>query len=284
MSHFVLQTGVTSAITGLAVFFATHTFLPLWDLLLRKQTGNAVDRFAALRMNQLLLMNILRIWFLVTIVAVVGCCWLDCLPFAVLVLALGWQLPRQTLEWLVSRRVLLLEEQLAGAATGVSNSLRAGMSIHESIRDVSSHTPEPLRTELLDVALRCDHGLPLADCLRDVRRRLGIQSVSMFCIVLEVAMDHSGKINTVMNRLTQSLQEWFRLRRRISAETSTARLSILVMAFCPFLFPLGFYFMGMSDVTFFFTTLGGQVVFSIVIALTWIGVVWARRIVNIKVA
>jgi len=254
-----------------------------WDSLLEKSFEQPVTRYLQLRLNEPVLRECLRAWSVVLVGGTLALFFLArAVPLAVTFAVLLTIAPPHVIRYFIRQRELLLESQLIGSATTLSNSLKAGLTVPQGLKSVSEEAPQPIQTEMTHIVHQFQHGRPLIEALSDARQRLQLESFTLFCLALEAAIERGGRVNVAMDRLGTSLQEWFRLRRKLDAETSAGRYAVLLLGFCPAAFVLLFLMVGMNSVLALFTNLIGQIVLAIVVLLIYFGVRWAFRIMNIR--
>lgn len=273
----------SSLLIFIAAVLGSIQLVQLWDTLLEKSFREPVARYLQLRMNEVFLRESLRLWSIVLIGGTLSLLLLArAYPIAVTYAILMTIAPQYVLRFLISQRERLLEAQLIGASTGLANTLKAGLSIPQGLKSVSEEMPVPIRAEIEQIIYQFEHGRPLAESLTDARQRLQLEPFTLFCLALEVAIERGGRVNVAMDRLGTSLQEWFRLRRKLDAETSSGRYAVLIMGLCPAAFIILFLASGMNSVLVLFTEMIGQIVLASIILLICAGVRWASRIMNIK--
>ena len=279
----VIIVGLTSGLTFLAAFLAVLQLMQIWDAVLEYRFRNSVARYLQLRMNNGRLRESLRYWSLALIG---GTLWLTfyarAYPLALTYFFLCSAAPPYVLKAVIKRREDLLEYQLIASATGLANALKAGLSIPQGLKTIAQETPVPLNAELRNIVYQFDHGRPLTETLAATRQRLQLEPFTLFCLALEVASERGGRVNVAMERLSTSLQEWFRLRRKLSADTSAGRYAVIIMALCPLGFIGMFALTGQDSVYLLFTDLLGQVVLAIIILLICLGIRTAIRIMDIR--
>lgn len=279
----VLAVFLTSVLVFFAAFFGCLQLMQLWDDLLELRFRGPVARYLQLRMSDPLLRVSLRWWSLLLMGGTLSLTFFArAYPLAIMFAFLCSVAPPYVIGYLIKQREQLLESQLIASSTGLANALKAGLSIPEGLKSVANETPTPLCTELQQIVYQFEHGRPLAETLSATRQRLQLEPFTLFCLALEVAVERGGRVNLAMERLSTSLQEWFRLKRKLDADTSSGRYAVLVMGLCPAAFIGLFLAAGMESTLEFFTKLRGQIVLAGIILLIWLGVKWAFRIMDIK--
>lgn len=197
--------------------------MQLWDDLLELRFRGPVARYLQLRMSDPLLRVSLRWWSLLLMGGTLSLTFFArAYPLAIMFAFLCSVAPPYVIGYLIKQREQLLESQLIASSTGLANALKAGLSIPEGLKSVANETPTPLCTELQQIVYQFEHGRPLAETLSATRQRLQLEPFTLFCLALEVAVERGGRVNLAMERLSTSLQEWFRLKRKLDADTSSA--------------------------------------------------------------
>lgn len=283
MDHTVILLAISSIFSGIAVGLGAWRFAPIWDGLAVRQMGALADRFERLGLDPQQLRLFLRYWG----VAVPAVCILlgpvlRMYPLAVLGAGLVYVAPRHVLDWLVLRRSRLLANQMVGAATGLANSVRAGLSIAQGLEALAAEVPRPLGNEFRRIAFEYQRGRPIREAIEQLRHRLQLEAFTLFALAVEVTLDRGGRINEVLERLSRSLQENERLARKLEADTAAGVQAVLIMA----VFPVGF--LGLfaifdpPSIAYLFGTVIGQLAVAAIALLVYVGASWAWRIVRVK--
>jgi tight adherence protein B len=203
-------------------------------------------------------------------------------PITAALLFLFYLIPKMILQYFVKRQKILLRDQLVTAMNIISNSVRAGLSLEESIRIVSGEIPEPLSNEFKRMTREHQRGVSFLHTLEDAKKRLDLPGFTLFVSALTANHQRGGKITDVLERLRKSLIENQRLERKLEAETASGNLVILILS----VFPYGFLALSLminyEPTLLLFTTFVGQILFSLVLILTYIGYRWGNKIMNIE--
>ena len=268
---------------AVAVFLALQRLTPVWDRMAERQMGELSIRFRKLGLDEERMLLLLRLWG-VTLVCGTAFIWiwLGKPPLACVFAFLVYVAPRHILDFLVRYRTRLIRDQLVGVTVGVGNAVGAGLSLAQAIKSVSEIAPRPLVTELRRISFQFDRGRPLQEAIEEVRQRLDLESFTLFAVALAVAHKRGGRINDTLQRISTTLQERQRLERKIEAETSAGRQTVLILSICPALFLVMFSWMNPESTSLLWTRLDGQCVLVVVAILVYIGVRWASRIMNVE--
>ncbi len=221
----------------------------------------------------------LRTWRVTTLAALIVPSLFGMIPVGIF---LAFVINRSFPGWLwgrVKRHQKLLESQIPAATRQLAGQLRAGTSMPEAIEEVGMRLPDPLRWHFQKVRQRMAQGAEIRLALEDMRGSLKMESMSLLVTVLKVALERGGPLAEVLERITRSLQELERVRRKREADTAAGKMMITVLG-C---FPVGFLLM-MSmfnkDIgkTVFLTT-PGQVLLLVTALITYFSLAWAARII-----
>lgn len=272
----------SSALYFAAAALAAWRLIPAWDFAAKRQMGELATRFEALSMDARLLRAFLRIWG-AALVGIPAALWLGLgmFPVACMAAVVLYFAPRHLLDHLIHRRETLLRDQMADAAHGLANAVKAGLTLPQGLAAVSDETPQPLAAEVHRVVFDYQRGRTLRESLDAVRRRLCLDEFTVFVLAVEVAMDRGGRVNESLKRISESLKEKQRLERHLQATTAAGRQVVIILSVVPFLFLGMFWMIDPKSVGLLFTTFIGQLVLVAAAALIYLGVLWAWKIVSI---
>jgi tight adherence protein B len=273
---------LSSVAYGAAVFFLARLIEPLWDRIAANYIRDLRPMLTALNLDSGALPQQMRWWGISMAVAFLFVALgLGMWPVAFVATYLIYVAPRIYLQALISQRSFLLRDQLVSSVTGLANATRAGLSLAQGIENVGAETPEPLAAEFARIVREYQGGRPLASSLKDARDRLQQDGFTLFISALLVSLERGGRITEALERIGHSLQENQRLERKLQAETESGRKVVVILAIFPVVFLGLFYFLNPEGTALLFTTLLGQLVLLVVIAMVYFAVQWARRILTL---
>ena len=183
---------------------------------------------------------------------------------------------------MIERRRALLRDQMVGGAIALANASRAGLSLAQGLKTVGEEIPQPLAAELQKIVNEYEHGRPLQRAIHNAKERLNLDSFTLFASAIEVSLERGGRITESLERISRSLQENQRIERQLEAETASGRRVVIILAIFPFLFLAGFLVLHPEGTLLLFSTLIGQFVVLVVIALTFVSIWWSNRILSIE--
>jgi len=275
----ILSTILFALAAGLGISFVIR----VWDIFTTRYLGSFSTTCAMLYINSRYFTLYLRFWGLgLLLIFLVTGVTLSMWPITAALLFLFYVIPRVLLQYFVKRQKTLLRDQLVTAMNVISNSVKAGLSLEEAIRIASGEIPEPLSHEFKRITSEYQHGRSFLDTLDDAKKRMDLPSFTLFVSALTANHKRGGKITDVLERLRKSLIENQRLERKLEAETASGNLVILILSIFPYGFLALSFVINYEPTLLLFTTLIGQVLFSLVLILTYIGYRWGSKIMSIE--
>lgn len=196
---------------------------------------------------------------------------------------LGWKAPKPIVDWLYDRRVKKLVLQMIDGLGLMSNGLRSGLSIVQSLALVGQEMPNPIKQEFDLVLNENKLGVPLEEAFVNFSKRVQSDDVEMFVTSVNILKETGGNLAETFDTIVTTIRERIRVEKKIEAMTAQGYYQgLFVMAVPPI---MGFIFY-QSDPEFMsplFETFAGWVIILAVIALEVIGFVLIMKIIKIDV-
>lgn len=273
-------------ISSLAVFggaaFGLIELAHLWDRISARMMSDLTPKLEDLRLDTRFLPYYLRVWGTSLIVTSVLFIFVfQMIPVAIAAVYMVYVAPRFVIEYLIARRRRLLRDQMVGVSIGLANAVKAGLSLPKGLEAISAEVPEPLLTELQRITFEWNRGRPLAEALLQVKERLKLDSFTLFAVAITACLERGGKITEALERISFSLTENQRLERKLDAETASGRKVVIILGAFPFVFLGGFMAMDPVHTSLVFTSVLGQIVLFVVLAIVYFSVRWCVRILSI---
>jgi tight adherence protein B len=264
-----------------AAFLLLRWNVVLWDEFAAWILADFTRQMRSVGLDSSRLATYLRWWGISLVSALAICVALGIPVIGIAVVFFIYVAPRFALEFAIARRRTLLRDQMVGAATAMANSSRAGLALAQALESVGKETPPPLALELRRIVKEFERGRPLPDALRDAKERLQLDGFTLFTSSLLTCLNHGGRVSEALDRISKSLQESQRLERKLEADTATGRRVVIILIMFPVVFLVGFYLMDPASTGVLFSTIPGQFVVLMVLALAYLSAIWAKRILTI---
>jgi len=135
------------------------------------------------------------------------------------------------------RREEALVEQLPDAIDMISRALRAGQSLDDALREVSRSFTSPIGDEIKRIHEETAMGLSFEAALRNFELRFSrVSDVKILCSAFVIQRETGGNLTKILDGLSHTIRERFRLRRQVQALTAEGRTSAAILGVLPLLF------------------------------------------------
>src|SRR5579862_330754 len=162
-----------------------------------------------------------------------GLWWMNSVLFGLLFAALGALLPVLVVQRRRRRRMNLFAEQLPDALDLTRAALQAGHSFVNALYVVADEFPDPIAVEFRTVAEEIRLGLPMREALYRLRDRLDDPNVPVLVVGVLIAQEVGGNLAEVVENITHTIRERFKLLRDVQVMTAQGRLSGGVLTMLP---------------------------------------------------
>lgn len=160
--------------------------------------------------------------------------WLVNRPFLSFTLAVaGLVGPFLFLSHRLAQRRRALESQLADALALISNSLRSGYSFLQAMDLVSKEMPPPISREFAQVLRETRVNIPVETALENLVRRARSKDLDLAVTAILTQRQIGGNLSEVLDNITTTIRERFRIAAEIRTLTASGRLSGWVVAGVP---------------------------------------------------
>lgn len=191
--------------------------------------------------------------------------------------------PNIILRLLKTRRRIKFESQLVDALNGMSNSLRAGFSIQQSIEAIVKEGQNPIAQEFSVFLHQTRVGVSFEQAMEQLVERVGSEDLELMVRAVETARLTGGNLTDVFDKIAATIRERMRLEGRIRALTSQGRMQAWVVGSLPFAL---FLAMNVIDPQMMRAFIGNKVGIALmagVVTLEVLGALLIRKIVSIDV-
>lgn len=176
------------------------------------------------------------------IIAVVGICFLLGItilpafrnPLILLVAAgVGFVLPILWINRRKARRLRAFNDSLADTIALISNALRSGSSLLQSIDLVVRETQPPISTEFNRVIREVNLGLALETALANMVRRVRSEDLELMTTAISIQHQVGGNLAEILDTISHTIRERVRIKGQIRTLTAQQRMSGYVVAALP---------------------------------------------------
>ena len=202
---------------------------------------------------------------------------------AFLGLLFGIFLPRLYLKYAWKKRLEMLDEQVEEAMVYMSNSFKANPSLPEAIKDVCNQMRPPISQEFEVLLKEYRLGTPLDQAMINMRQRVPSRYLGLAVSALIIGRTVGGNIPQILEEISNTIRESYRLERVIDTQTAQGRYQAWVMGAMPAVVVGVFYWMDPELIGPLFDTLFGYIIIGIAVLLNIIGVAMIMKVMQIRV-
>jgi tight adherence protein B len=182
------------------------------------------------------------------------------------------------------QRLGQLTLQLPDALSLVTSSLRAGHSFQTALSICVSELAEPISSEFGQVVNDINLGLPLKDSLHKLVYNVdSLPDIQMFTTAVLIQKESGGNLAEVLDKLSFTIRERFKLKRQISALTGQSRMTGYVLGLAPLFLIIFLSIFMYSYIRPLWETGTGHMLLMIAMMLQIAGFFVMRRIVDIRI-
>lgn len=196
---------------------------------------------------------------------------------------LGWNLPKHVIKYLYDKRCSKFVEQMVDGMTILSNGVRAGLSVTQSMDRVVKNLPNPISQEFRLVLSQNQLGQSVEDALTELGERIPRPDVQMFVTSVNILKETGGNMAETFQTITFTIRERQKVEKKIEALTAQGIMQGIIVSSIPFILLGVFFAIDPNYIMPLFTTTLGLVAFACVIILQIIGGLLIRKAVTIKV-
>ncbi|MEZ4704637.1 MAG: type II secretion system F family protein [Bdellovibrionota bacterium] len=206
-----------------------------------------------------------------------------CIFFTVAFGMFGFFSLRMVLQFQFERRIQLFNEQLIDALTLMSNSLKSGMNLSQSIQIIIQEFPNPISQEFGLVLSQEKIGLTIDEALEKMLERIPSQDLSVAIHSILILRETGGDLSETFETIAQTIRERKKVSGKIKAMTQQGRTQGIGLLIIPFALMLLMYWVNPPMIIPMFTTQLGWIMIAMMLILQTLGALWIWKIVTIEV-
>lgn len=203
--------------------------------------------------------------------------------FGALFTFIGWKIPKPLIHYLVNKRIKAYSGQLVDGLNLLSNGLRAGLSLPQSLAMVVAELPPPISQEYNIILAQNRIGQPLEECFEDLAKRLPTEDTQMFVTSINILRETGGNLAETFDSITEVIRERIRLKQKIETLVAQGMMQGYVLFATPFAMLVMFYLNDPETMQLLFTHPIGIVALIVAIGMDCLGLFVIFKIINIKV-
>ncbi|MBC8292615.1 MAG: type II secretion system F family protein [Proteobacteria bacterium] len=131
------------------------------------------------------------------------------------------------------RRFAAFDRQLPDALTMMKNSLQAGYTLNKAMQVIAEEMEAPVGEEFRDTVEEMRLGLPLAQAMNNLRRRVENNNLDIFITAVLIQFEVGGSLTELLENVSETIRERFRMEGEVKSLTAEGRISGIVVGVLP---------------------------------------------------
>jgi tight adherence protein B len=195
----------------------------------------------------------------------------------------GYNIPKFYLNHRRKSRVNKLNAQLPEALMAISNSLKAGFGLLQSLSVASEQMEHPIATELSRTIHEMNVGSSAEEALLALSERCGSYDLDIVVTAILVQRTVGGNLGEILDTVAETMRERIRIRGEIDTLTAQQKLTGIVLGLLPIGVAILFQILSPGYLTPLYTTFLGKMMLTVAFVMEVIGVMIIQRILKIEV-
>jgi tight adherence protein B len=151
----------------------------------------------------------------------------------ILFTAVGWFLPKMLVGRRQSARLKAFNGQLADTIALMSNSLRSGLSLVQSMEMISREAEPPIAEEFQRVVREIGLGVGPQDALLHLVRRVASDDLELLVTAILVQFEIGGNLSRILDSIASTIRERVKLHGEIRTMSAQGRMAGYVLSGLP---------------------------------------------------
>ena len=189
-------------------------------------------------------------------------------------------IPQFVLGFLIKGRHTKMVNQFADALDIIVRGVKSGLPLNECIRVIARESPEPLRKEFMTFADNLAMGAGLDRSLAALYKRMPLQEINFFSIVLMIQAKAGGNLSEALGNLSAVIRSRKMMREKVKALSSEAKASAMIIGCLPFAVGLMVFATTPDYIMELFRTETGHVILVMAAGLMGTGITVMRNMIN----
>ena len=195
----------------------------------------------------------------------------------------GFLLPRIYMSFKKGKRLKNLESQLPDALTMLSNSLKAGFGLMQSLELASRELAHPLATDIRRMMQDINVGMQTDEALIQFSKRSGSADLDIVVTAMLIQQSTGGNLAEILETVGHTMRERNRIRGEIKTLTTQQTMTGFIIGALPVAIALAIGLLNPGYIEPLFTTLTGQAMLGGAFCLETFGVLVIKKILAIEV-
>ena len=203
--------------------------------------------------------------------------------FAIIMIFVGWSVPKTLMNQLYEMRCNLFVDQLVDGLTIMGNGIKSGLSVPQSMERVVENMGNPISQEFNLALSQIRIGRSLEEALNELGERIPRPDVHMLINSINILKETGGNLAETFATIVSTIRDRQKVEKKIQALTAQGIAQGVIITLVPFLLLLVFWILDSNYIRPMFSTALGWLLLGVMLMLQILGGLMIRRIVKINV-
>lgn len=203
--------------------------------------------------------------------------------FGAITTVVGWKAPKPIVNFFYKRRINKLVLQMVDGLNLMSNGMKSGLSVVQSLNLVVQEMPNPIQQEFALVLNQNKLGVSLEEAFTNLAKRVPSDDVEMFVTSVNILKETGGNLAETFDTITTTIRERIKVEKKIQAMTTQGFTQGMIVMAVPPILGLVFYQSDPEFMSPLFNTAVGWIIILVILALEILGFFVIMKVVKIEV-
>lgn len=200
-----------------------------------------------------------------------------------LVGAASFRVPRLLIRRRIAKRRKEFESRLVDLTMGLSNGLRSGAALPQSLETVTRDMGGVMGEEFALLLREYRLGVDLPDGMAKLCQRMPSEDLKLLSTAIRVTLQAGGSLAEVLDKITGTIRERVEFHEKLATMTAQGRFEAVAMALAPMVAFLLLFAIDSELMLPLVTTTTGLSMLGVVVLLEVVGFFFINKIVSVEV-
>ncbi len=204
-------------------------------------------------------------------------------PLLALIFGAGMLLlPVLNVKILKSKRIRNFTKEFPDAIDMMADAIKSGNAFNKALLMVANESPDPVGIEFRKTFEEQNLGIPLIEALTNLSNRIESLDLKLFITAVSLQKDTGGNLAEILNSISYTIRERFKLMGQIRVYTAQARFSAFVVGSLPIAFIIFIRIINPDYINVLFYEPEGKKLLALAVILQILGFLSIKKIISIK--
>jgi tight adherence protein B len=174
-------------------------------------------------------------------------------------------------------------DEFPNAVDIIVRGIKSGMPLGDCMHIAASEAKDPVGLEFSLVLDKMQMGIPLAEAIQNMPKRVPLQETNFLAIVIAIQAQAGGSLSDALNNLSKTLRQRKEMKGKIRAVSQEAKSSAAIIGSLPFFVTIMLYLVAPSYIRLLVDTDIGLILIAIGFIWMSLGILVMRKMIDFKI-